>query len=92
MSRSGGGDDVDTGACISGEFRLWLQPAELTDHSCDVYTWRCKGYRTGCTVLTLIDISGLRSEENQRSDSRQKSTANINIIFLYKKAQPCWHI
>ena len=30
MSRSGGGDGVETGACISGEFELWLQPAELT--------------------------------------------------------------
>ena len=38
MSRIGGGDGVETGACISGEFRLWLQPAKLTDHSCDVYT------------------------------------------------------
>ena len=34
MSRSGGGGGVETGACISGEFRLRLQPAELTDHSC----------------------------------------------------------
>ena len=31
MSRSGGGGGVETGACISGEFRLWLQPAELAD-------------------------------------------------------------
>ena len=56
MSRIGGGDGVETGACISGEFRLWLQPAKLTDCSCDLYTWRCIGYRTGCTVLTPIDV------------------------------------
>ena len=30
MSRSGGGDGVETGACIYGEFELWLQIAELT--------------------------------------------------------------
>ena len=30
MSRSGGGDGVEIGACIYGEFELWLQPAELT--------------------------------------------------------------
>ena len=30
MSRSGGGGGVETGACISGGFELWLQPAELT--------------------------------------------------------------
>ena len=39
MSRSGGGgNNVETGACIFGEFELWLQPAELTDYWCDVYT------------------------------------------------------
>ena len=90
MSRSGGGDGVETGACISGEFRLWLQPAELTDHSCDVYTWRCTGYRTGSTVLTHLDTYRLRSEENQPSDFRQKPTAKITIIRT--KAQPCRHI
>ena len=90
MSRSGGGDGVETVACISGEFRLWLQPAELTDHSCDVYTFRCTGYRTGCTALTLLDICRLRSEENQPSDFRQKPTAEINIIRT--KTQPCRHI
>ena len=31
MRKSGGGDGVETGACIYGEFELWLQPAELTD-------------------------------------------------------------
>ena len=30
MSRSGGGDDVGAGACNSGVFELWPQPAELT--------------------------------------------------------------
>ena len=30
MSRSGGGDGVETGAYIYGEFELWLQSAELT--------------------------------------------------------------
>ena len=29
MSRSGGGDGVEAGACISRGFELWLQPAEL---------------------------------------------------------------
>ena len=28
--QSRGGDCVETGACIYGEFELWLQPAELT--------------------------------------------------------------
>ena len=90
MSRSGGGDGAETGACIFREFRLWLQPAELTDHSCDVYTWRCTGYRKGCTVLTLLYICILGSEENQPSDFRQKPTAEINIIRT--KTQPCRHI
>ena len=26
----GGGNGIETGACISGEFELWLHPAELT--------------------------------------------------------------
>ena len=56
MSRSGGGDGVEIGACISGGFELWLQPAELTDYWCDVYTWRCIGYRECCTVGTLLDV------------------------------------
>ena len=56
MSRSGGGDGVETRACISGEFGLWLQPAELTDHSCDVYTFRCTGYRKGFTIGTHLDV------------------------------------
>ena len=30
MNRSGGGDGVEIGACIYGEFELWLQPAQLT--------------------------------------------------------------
>ena len=90
MSRSGGGDGVETGACISGEFGLWLQPAELTDHSCDVYTLRCTGYRTGCTEVTLLLSCRLMSEENQPSDYRQKLTAKINIIRI--KAPPCWHM
>ena len=30
IRRSGGGDGVETGACIYGEFELWLQSAELT--------------------------------------------------------------
>ena len=90
MSRSGGGDGVETGACISGEFRLWLQPAKLTDHSCDVYTWKCRGYRAGCTVLTLLDVCRLRSEENQSSDFWQKPFSKIYIIRT--KAQPCLHI
>ena len=32
----GGGDGVETGACISGEFELRLQPVELTEYRCDV--------------------------------------------------------
>ena len=36
MSRSGRGDGVETGACISGEFELRLQPVELTEYRCDV--------------------------------------------------------
>ena len=30
IRRSGGGDCVETGACIYREFELWLQSAELT--------------------------------------------------------------
>ena len=30
MSTSGGGYGAEIGACISGGFELWLQPAELT--------------------------------------------------------------
>ena len=30
MSRSRGGDGVEIEASISGEFELWLQPADLT--------------------------------------------------------------
>ena len=30
MSRIGGGDGVEIGACIYRGFELWLQPAELT--------------------------------------------------------------
>ena len=52
----GGGDGVETGACISGEFELWLQPAELTEYWCDMYTLRCIGCRTGCTVWTVPDV------------------------------------
>ena len=62
MSRSEGGDGVETRACISGEFRLRLLPAELTDYSCDMYTKRRTCCRTGCTLLTLLDICTLRSE------------------------------
>ena len=32
----GGGDGIETGACIFGEFELRLQPAELTEYWCDV--------------------------------------------------------
>ena len=33
----GGGDGIETGACISREFELWLHPAKLTEYWCDVY-------------------------------------------------------
>ena len=51
-----GGDGVETGACIFGEFELWLAPAELTEYWCDVCTWKCTGYRTGYTVWTLPHV------------------------------------
>ena len=53
MSRSGGGDGVEIGACISRGFEIWLQPVELTDHRCDVYTWRCESYRKDCWDSSL---------------------------------------
>ena len=72
MSRSGGDDGVKTGACTSGHYELWLQPAELTEHWCDVYTCTCTGYRTGCTVLVPLRVSRLRSEGCKPCDIRQK--------------------
>ena len=63
IGRSEGGDGAETGACISGEFELQLHPAGLTEYWCSVYALGCIGYRTSCTVWTLLGICRLRSEE-----------------------------
>ena len=64
------------------KFELWLQPAELTDCWCNVYTRsrRCTGYGTRCTVFTVLDVCKERSEGCQPS-----ALGGINSANLYQK-------
>ena len=75
-----GGEGVKTAACKLQKFELWLQPAELTDCWCDVYTRRCTGYRTRCTNFTVLDVCKERSEGCQPS-----TLGGINSATSYKK-------
>ena len=67
----GGGDGVETGACIFGELEQWLQPVKLTEYWCDVHSWSYTDYRTGCAVWLLLDGKRTRKLYSPRDDERR---------------------
>ena len=68
MSKSGGGDGVETGTCTYGEFELWLQPAELTDYIGVMCTLGGAQATEQAAQLGLLLMCRLRSEEFQPTD------------------------
>ena len=90
MNRSGGGGtSVETGACIFGEFELWLQPAELTDYWCDVYT---EVHRLQNTLLSVdsslclqMKVLGMPNNNDNNNNNNNNNLLSAPSSFGSKK-------
>ena len=69
ISRSGGGDGVETEACSPiGNSSSDRKPVKMSEYWSDVNMWRCMGYKMGCTVLDPLKFAdqGLRETSQER--------------------------
>ena len=44
------------GHAFTGNSSFGCSQRNWLDYLCDVYSWRCTGYRKGCTAGTLLDV------------------------------------